>query len=168
MCDVAGDNTVDPKEGVHLEVDVQGMLGTLACRINALEKKLEKRSHEEALSVVASAINSFTDHVFLIPQQVDHKSKSARDACFDLLEAGDHAARARATKLLSESKVGISVDDFLRLRREICAPSNRPKHDIVDAADFAEALEILPLDPTAKALLTRLHTFELEADAICM
>ena len=149
-----------------------GVFGMLVKKIigalDALEKRLDNKSRKEALSVVASAINSFTDRVLLIPLQIQHKSKIARGAYFELLESGDRVTREMAAQLLSDSRVDISVDEFLRLRREICLqlPRNRIRipHDIADPEEFAEALRTLQLGLEERALLTRLHFHELEAD----
>ena len=146
------------------QVYMQGILGMLACKINALEEKLNARSYKEALSVVASTIGSFTDNVLLIPLQIDHKSSAARGAYFQLLESGDHDTRSMAVQAFSDSGVDISVDEFLNLRHGISQPRNRHQHELADAEEFAEALENLQLDHKKKTLLTRLHVHELEAD----
>ncbi len=50
----------------------------IAIGMDALEKRLDNKSRKEALSVVASAINSFTDRVFLIPLQIQHVQDCSR------------------------------------------------------------------------------------------
>lgn len=158
------DATIDTNEGVHFEVSIPGVFGMLACKINALEDKLNMRSYKEALSVVASTISSFTDNVLLIPLKINQKSNAARGAYFQLLESGDHDACSMAAQAFSDSGVDISVDEFLHLRHGISQPRNRHQHELADAEDFAEALENLQLDHKKKTLLTRLHVHELEAD----
>ena len=135
---------------VHLEADVIGVLDTI------MHELLDIR-RERSLSVVSSSINSFTDRFLLWPLGIDEPKK--RDYFVSL--RSDENTRAKATELLSQSGVNITVDQLLQFRRAICLPRNGVQHGIAEPQDFETALgDMKNLDVGDQVLLKQLHLLE--------
>ena len=173
-CAAASANHVDPKVATQIPTLVESIIqkiDSVEHELHGTRALLDMMWRGRAFYIITSSIDAFADRVMLAPLGIGFYD---RRFLFKKLRT-DAVTRATVSHLMSTSGVDMSLDQFLKFRREIYQSPFRSSHSggmsitYYSPSDFEEALrtvcERVPnLTDEDRDALVRLHIHEVALD----